>query len=103
MKKNNIKPWESALTEKTVYASGGFISPIDKLETDVRIIESRYPHKRESSRSGYLRSDVYALIPYSGRFGDGYIIAIPRTGSSVKCTYYLNHGKRGEQNAETQG
>lgn len=92
------KPWESAITEKTVYASGGFISPITKLETDVGIIESRYPHHRESSRSGYLRQDVYALIPYSGRFGEGYIIATPRTASSVRCVYYLDHGKRGADN-----
>lgn len=92
------KPWESAITEKTVYASGGFISPISKLDTDVRIIESRFPHKRESSRSGYLRSDVYALIPYSGRFGDGYIIALPRTCSSVKCMYYLDHEQRRSNN-----
>lgn len=88
----NKKPWESALTEKTVYASGGFISPIDKLETDVALIADRFPHMRESSRSGYLKTGIYAIIPYTGRFGSGYIIALPRTRSSVRCVYYLNKG-----------
>lgn len=92
------KPWESAITAKTAVASGGFITPITKLETDLKIISSRYPHTRESVRSGYLQDGYYAMIPYRGRFGEGYIIALPRTGSSVKCVYYLNHGKRGANN-----
>lgn len=90
----NVEPWKSAITEKTVYASGGFITPLDKLETDVKIVESRFPHKRESSRSGYLKPDVYALIPYHGRFGDGYIIALPRSTSSVRVIYFLDRPQR---------
>ena len=94
------KPWESAITANTAIASGGFITPVSKLETDIRIIATRYPFTRESVRSGYIQNGFYATIPYRGRFGEGYIIATPRTTSSVKCVYYLNHGKRGTDNAE---
>ena len=95
MKKNNRQPWESALTEKTVYASGGFIeSDITNLETDIKVIESRFPYTRESSRSGYLRSGSYAMLPYAGRFGRGYIVAFPRTHSSVSIMYYLDREQR---------
>ena len=94
------KPWESAITANTAIASGGFITPVSKLETDIRIIATRYPFTRESVRSGYIQNGFYATIPYRGRFGEGYIIATPRTTSSVKCVYYLNHGKRGADNAE---
>ena len=95
MKINNQQPWESALTEKTVYASGGLVNDIDRLETDVKIIKSRFPHTRESVRSGYLREGRYALIPYRGRYGDGYIFALPKTRSSVRIMYYLNQPVRG--------
>lgn len=97
---NSKKPWESAITEKTVYASGGFVSPLQFLETDAQLIEKRFPHKRESSRSGYLKQGVYALIPYTGRFGEGYILALPRTSSSVRCMYYLDHKQRGDDNGK---
>lgn len=89
-----IKPWESAITENNVCASGGFISPLSMLETDTRIIATRFPHRRESNRSGYIRPDMYALIPYSGRFGEGYIIATNRSKSSVHCEYYLDRKQR---------
>ena len=93
------QPWESALTEKTVYASGGMMTPISKLETDIKLIEVRYPHRRESVRSGYIREGWYATLPYSGRFGEGYIIAQPRGRSSVVCTFYLDRPKRGGEDA----
>lgn len=99
MKLYNKQPWESALTEKTVYASGGMITQIGKLETDVKLISVRYPYIRESTRSGYLRDGWYATIPYSGRYGEGYIIAQPKSRSSVACTFYLDRPKRGEADA----
>lgn len=92
------KPWENAITANTAQASGGFITPDTMLETDVKLITARFPHIRESVRSGYLPNGFYATIPYSGRFGEGYIIATPRSRSSVNCTYYLNNRKRGAVN-----
>lgn len=94
MKINNRQPWESALTEKTVKASGGFIADVNMLETDTKIISSRFPFVRESFRSGYLKQNNYALLPYSGRFGNGYIFAFPHTHSSVRCVYYLDRKQR---------
>lgn len=94
MKLNNKQPWESALTEKTVRASGGMVSNINMLETDTKIIASRFPFMRESFRSGYLKQNNYALLPYSGRFGNGYILALHHTHSSVRCVYYLDREQR---------
>lgn len=94
------KPWENAITANTAQASGGFITPDTMLETDIKLISTRFPNIRESVRSGYLPSGYYATIPYSGRFGEGYIIATPRSKSSVNCTYYLNTGKRGADNGK---
>lgn len=42
-----------------------------------------------SGRAGYISRDSFAVMPYSGQWGRGWIIATSKTNSLVTATYVL--------------
>ena len=42
-----------------------------------------------SSRAGYIPRDAFAVMPYSGQWGKGWIVATNKTSSQVAVTYLL--------------
>lgn len=42
-----------------------------------------------ASRAGYIPRDAFAVMPYSGQWGKGWIIATNKTSSQVTVTYMI--------------
>ena len=57
-----------------------------------------YHFHHESSHNGYLPKYAFAVIPYCGKYGNGYIIVIPDTKCKVKFRYFLTEQAKGVNN-----
>lgn len=54
-----------------------------------RMIRNGYRFKRASTHNGYLPPWYAAVIPYSGRWGVGFIVASHLTNNKVQYEYYI--------------
>lgn len=99
MSKN--RPWYKCLTQKTVFADplGGVYYTDNGGAQGVFEDMFRYYVQRGyevcikvSTRTGYLRADTFAIVPYLGQWGRGWIIATHKEGSTVTATYILING-----------
>lgn len=52
-----------------------------------------YYFDHDSSHNGYLPANSFAVLTYAGRFGYGYILALPFSRDKVRFYYYLSKGK----------
>lgn len=98
IKLSKNKPWYKCITKRKVlqdpyaavyYQDHG--TPEEMLqcitgyyqELNYRVVTKR------SMRTGYLIYDCFAVLPYIGQWGRGWILAIPRAGSTVTAIYIL--------------
>lgn len=59
-----------------------------------RLLRRGYVFARSATHNGYLPEWYVAVIPYSGRWGFGWIIATPHTYDKVEYRYYISERVR---------
>lgn len=66
----------------------------------LRCLQScRYSH--ESTHNGYINAKDFALLPYIGRFGRGWIMVTHLTSYKVKFRYYILSKKEVNEHGKT--
>ena len=95
------KPWYNCLTKKTVYSDplGGVYYDDNGGAQGVFEDICRYYVRqgyeiyiKVATRTGYLTPDTFAIVPYLGQWGRGWLIATHKAGSSVTATYIIISG-----------
>lgn len=95
---STVKPWYPCITKNKVqeddlsrwfYIEHG--TSADVLNTMMtQYISLGYDiDLKMSARAGYIAKDAFAVMPYSGQWGRGWIIATGKTNSQVTATYVL--------------
>lgn len=50
---------------------------------------SNCPYYKSATHNGYLPKGAFAILPYYGRFGEGWIIATPHSHDKVNFDYHI--------------
>ena len=101
---SNKKEWYACITKKTVEADEMAALYYIEFGTSLEMLEeiSTYycsigyqMHLRQKGRNGYLPKDCFAVLPYSGQWGKGWIIATHKDSVTVTILYALIENKGG--------
>ena len=47
------------------------------------------PYFKSATHNGYLPKGTFAILPYNGRYGEGWIIATPHSHDKVNFDYHI--------------
>lgn len=50
---------------------------------------SNCPYYKSATHNGYLPKGAFAILPYYGRYGEGWIIATPHSHDKVNFDYHI--------------
>ena len=50
---------------------------------------SNCPYFKSATHNGYLPKGAFAILPYNGRYGEGWIIATPHSHDKVNFDYHI--------------
>ena len=50
---------------------------------------SNCPYFKSATHNGYLPKGAFAILPYFGRYGEGWIIATPHSHDKVNFDYHI--------------
>ena len=98
------KSWYGCVTKKTISQDDAavlYFQEFGTIQEMLQEIVNYYGHigyevfVKTRSRNGYLAMDTFAVMPYSGQWGRGWIIASQRDKTTVELTYILIGTKGG--------
>lgn len=78
-------PWYKVCTANKILAGGGFVGELANMA-----IQPNHICLKIATHAGYLPRGVVGVMPYSGRYGDGYIVATHNSNTTVLWQYYIN-------------
>lgn len=92
------KSWYNCVTKNTIKEDDAAALYYQEFGTSQEMLQeiiNYYGHIgyevfiKTRSRNGYLAMDCFAVLPYSGQWGKGWIIASQRNKTTVDLTYIL--------------
>lgn len=99
---SKTKKWYKATTKLNLakdFFSGLYYNEYGSAPEMLEYITQHYESKgysvdnrKKSRRCGYLTSDCFGVVPYSGQWGSGWIIATHLTASTVCWNYIIIKG-----------